>query len=54
MFFLLGIKAKLIMDVPSPMHPTIKNGARFKSMKMVIILEGEAFGDIAVEIVELI
>ena len=52
MFFLLGIKAKLIMDVPSPMHPTIRNGALFKLMKMVTILEGEAFGDIAVEIVE--
>ena len=52
MFFLLGIKAKLIMDVPSPMHPTIRNGARFKSMKMVTILVGEAFGGIAVEIVE--
>ena len=51
-FFLLGIKAKLIMDVPLLMHLTINYGARFKLIVMVTILEGEAFGGIAVEIVK--
>ena len=51
-FFLLGIKEKLIMDVPQRMHLTIKNGAQFKSIAMVTILEDEDFGGIAVEIVQ--
>ena len=51
-FFLLGIKEKLIMDVPQRMHLTIKNGAQFKSIAMVTILEDEVFGGIAAEIAQ--
>ena len=51
-FFLLGIKEKLIMDVPQRMHLTIKNGAQFKSIAMVTILEDEDFGGIAAEIAQ--
>ena len=51
-FFLLGIKEKLIMDVPQQMHLTIKNGVQFKSIAMVTILEDEVFGGIVGEIAQ--
>ena len=40
------------MVVPQRMHLTIKNGAQYKLIAMVTILEDEAFGGIAAEIVQ--